>query len=426
MSPTRRRLAIAGFLVLCAVLAVLDAQGQREGTDFQARWIFGRWFWNGQPLYDPVAGVRGPNLYPPIAIMLFQVHALLPLKQAAAVFQFFNLALIPVAIWLTGDILRVLFPDLSPRHARWALIFGVVLSAQFILNNVNLTQINLVVFVLGLVGIRAYLRGSDWGAAAGFMGATAIKLVPVFLVLWLMIRGRRRAAFAVVPLALACFVLPILQRGPTRGWQDVRDYVRQIQTYGPLRGRVLQIYTNQNLAAAIFRLTRPPAAETPEERDYRVTTLSDETAHAIYRISALLTLLAFVGVLARLRMTQAPITAFELSAAFLVGHLLSSVTEKAHLVTLLFVFATWLSRERAHLRRAERVMDVVALALMGASGLIGRDVFGDQVHHLVGGYSVIVWTMLLLFGGCLWFSLRRPQPRPRASSAALDRPSALP
>ena len=426
MTATQRRLTIAGFLALCAVLAIVDAQAQREGTDFQARWIFGRWFWTGQPLYDPVAGVRGPNLYPPIAIMLFQLHALLPLKPAAAVFQFVNLALIPVAIWLTWDILRVLFPDLSRRHARWALVLGVVLSAQFILNNMNLTQINLVVFVLGLVGIRAYLRGNDWGAAAGFVGATAIKLVPVFLVFWLMIRGRRRAGLAVIPLALACFALPILQRGPARGWQDVRDYVRQIQTYGPSRGRVLQIYTNQNLAAAIFRLTRPPADDTPGERDYRVTTLSDDTAHTIYRVTALLTFLAFVGVLARLRLTQAPISAFELSAAFLVGHLLSSVTEKAHLVTLLFVFTTWLSIERRALRKGERVLDIMVLALMAASGLIGRDIFGDQIHHLVGGYSVIVWAMLLLFGGCLWFSaipLRRPLP---ASTAVRDRLSTPP
>lgn len=426
MSPTRRRLAIAGYLAVCAVLAVLDAHAQREGTDFQARWIFGRWFWGGQPLYDPVAGVRGPNLYPPIAIMLFQIHAVLPLKPAAAIFQFFNVALIPVAIWLTQDILRVLFPALSPRHARWALGAGVLLSAQFILNNMNLTQINLVVFVLSLLGIRAYLRGNDWGAAAGFVGATAIKLVPVFLVFWLMIRGRRRAALAVIPLALACVVLPIVQRGPARGWQDVRDYVRQIQTYGPLRGQVLQIYTNQNLAAAIFRLIRPPAADTPGERDYRVVTLSDETAHAIYRISALAVFLAFVGVLAWLRVRQAPITAFELSAAFLVGHLLSSVTEKAHLVTLLFVFATWASLEWHVLRSGERALDVAALGLMAASGLIGRDIFGDQIHHLVGGASVIVWTMLLLFGGCLWFSLRPPrQPLP-ANGAARDPLSAPP
>ena len=426
MTTARRRIAIAGFLALCAVLAILDARAQREGTDFQARWIFGRWFWTGQPLYDPVAGVRGPNLYPPIAIMLFQIHALLPLKPAAAIFQFFNLALIPVAIWLTRDILRVLVPEASERHARWALILGVLLSAQFILNNMNLTQINLVVFILGLVAIRAYLRGNDWGAAAGFVGATAIKLVPVFLVLWLMIRGRRRAGLAVIPLAVAAFVLPIVQRGPARGWQDVRDYVRQIQTYGPLRGRVLQIYTNQNLAAAVFRLTRPPAADTPEDGDYRVTTVSDDVAHTIYRIAALLTFIVFLGVLVRLRVMQAPITAFELSAAFLVGHLLSSVTEKAHLVTFLFVFTTWLSLERQRFRSGGRLFDGVVLALMAATGFIGRDIFGDRIHHLVGGYSVIVWTMLLLFGGCLWFSvipLRRPLP---ASNAVPDRLSTPP
>jgi hypothetical protein len=27
----------------------------------------------------------------------------------------------------------------------------------------------------------------------------------------------------------------------------------------------------------------------------------------------------------------------------------------------------------------------------------GRDLMGDRLHHYIGGYSVIVWVMLLLF-----------------------------
>ena len=421
MSPTRRRLVIAGFLVLCAVLAVVQEHGQRAGTDFHARWIFGRWFWAGDPLYNPVAGVRGPNLYPPIALMLFQLHALLPLKAAAMIFQFVNLALLPIAVWLTGDILRMLWPDVDPRRRRWTLVLAVLLAGQFLLNNLNLTQINLVVFVLCLLGIRAYLRGQDWRAAAGLMAATAIKVVPVFLVAWLVIRGRRRAALAVFPLALGCIVLPILQRGPAQGLRDVRDYARQLSDYGPLRGRVLQIYTNQNLAAAVFRLTRPPPPEEPE-RDYRVVALSDGAAHAVYRVLAVLVLAAFLMTLVRLRIRAAPITPFELSAGFLVGHLLSSVTEKAHLVTLLFVFAAFLSLEWRTLRPGERAFGAVALVLMAASGWSGRDLFGDAVHHWVGGYSVIVWTMLLLFGGSLWFATTPLRQQLPASGAAPNPP----
>jgi len=72
-----------------------------------------------------------------------------------------------------------------------------------------------------------------------------------------------------------------------------------------------------------------------------------------------LVLAAFLMTLVRLRIRAAPITPFELSAGFLVGHLLSSVTEKAHLVTLLFVFAAFLSLEWRTLRPGERAFGAV-------------------------------------------------------------------
>lgn len=383
---------------------MLEAKSQRPGTDFHARWIFGRWFWAGEPLYAEVPGVRGPNLYPPFAAMLFQLHALLPLKVAAGVFYFCNVLLIPISVRLTKDIFDVLRPGAN----RWALPLAIVLSAQFFLNNLNLNQVNLAVFALCLFGIRAYLRQHDWWAAAALVGATAIKVVPLVLVAWLVARGRRRAALAVLPLGIACVALPILQRGPESGVRDLTDYYHQVREFGA--GRVVQRYTNQNLAAAVYRLMRPPAPTEPTEptdRDYRVFTASEQTARTVYRAGALLVVAAFLGTLAWLRVSAAPLTVFELSAAFLAGHLLSAMTWKAHLVTLLFVFYAFLSLPPRALRPGERVFAGIAAGLMAGSGLIGRDLFGDTVHHWVGGYSVIVWTMLLLFGGSLWFSWTR-------------------
>jgi len=69
--------------------------------------------------------------------MLFQLHALLPLKAAAMIFQFVNLALLPIAVWLTGDIVRMLWPDVDPRRRRWTLVLAVLLAGQFLLNNLN-------------------------------------------------------------------------------------------------------------------------------------------------------------------------------------------------------------------------------------------------------------------------------------------------
>lgn len=403
MTPVRRRLLIATALAVCAVLSVLAARGQGPGTDFHARWLAGRWFWSGDPLYTYLPGVREPT-YPPFATMVFQVFALFPLKVAAGLFYFCNLLLIPVTLRLTRDVFDGVWPD--RRRTPGALPVAIVLSAQFFLNNLNLNQVNIALFALCLYGLRAYLRGDDWRAVASLVGATAVKLVPVFLVIWLVIRGRRRAAAAVVPLGLACVALPMVQRGPAQGVHDLKDYYQTLlQGFG--EGRVVQRYTNQNLAAATYRMMRPPAPDEPTEWDYRWFTAPAEAAQLTYRTAALLLLGAFVGVLVLLRSRAAPLTVFELSAAFLIGHLLSAMTWKAHLVTLLFVFYAVLSLDRRAFRPGERALHTTAIVLMTVSGLSGRDVFGDTVHHYMGGYSVLVWTMLLLFGASLWFSWRR-------------------
>ena len=411
----KRRLIAVALLGVCVVLAVIEAKSQGPGTDFHARWIFGRWFWSGEPLYRDVPGVRGPNLYPPFAAMLFQLHTLLPLKLAAGLFYFCNLLLIPLSVRWSKDICDALWP-LRPTN-RWALPLAIVLSAQFLLNNLNLNQVNLAVFALCLFGVRAYLRQQDWRAAAALVGATAIKVIPLFLVAWLAVRGRRRAALAVLPFGLACLVLPIVERGPAQGVRDLSDYYHQLRGFG--EGHVVQQYTNQNLAAAVYRLMRPPAPDQPTERDYRVFTASEATASTVYGAGALLVVTAFLATLVWLRVNAVPLTVFELSAAFLAGHLLSAITWKAHLVTLLFVFYVFLSLDRRALGRGERALAGATLALMVVSGLSGRDLFGDTIHHYVGGYSVIVWTMLLLFGGSL---LRLLRPLPPASSATRSAP----
>ena len=392
----KRRLVAVLVLVVCVVLSVIEAQGQRAGTDFHARWLAGRWFWEGQPLYQYLPGVREPT-YPPFAAMVFQLFALLPLKVAAGLFYFCNLLLIPVAVWLTKDVFDALWPD-RPRDW-WRLGLAILFSAQFFLNNLNLDQVNLALFVLCLLGIRWYLAGHDVRGAAALVAATAIKLVPVFLLAWLVVRGRRRAALAVVPLGLACVALPMVERGPATGVQDLVDYYHTLlEGFG--KGRVEQRYTNQNLAASVYRLTRAPTE--PTERDYEIFPASEATAGTVYRLSAILVLGGFLGTLAWLRAHRVALSVWELNAAFLVGHLLSAMTWKAHLVTLLFGYYAFLSVR-------PRGITWAILALMAVVGLTGRDLVGDTLHHMIGGYSLIVWMMLLMLGASLWLS-RKPSP----------------
>jgi hypothetical protein len=404
VSPLKRRLITAAILAACVVLSVLEARSQRPGTDFHARWLAGRWFWGGDPLYVYLPDVRLP-IYPPFGAMVFQVFAPFPLKVAAGLFYFCNLLLIPVAVRLTLDIFDALWPE-RPRD-RWRLVLAILFSAQFILNNLNLVQVNLALFVLCLLGIRAYVRGHDVRAAAALVAATAIKLVPMFLVAWLVVRGRRRAAIAVLPLGLACVALPMLQRGPATGVRDLADYYHTLLE-GIQKGQVLTTYGNQSLGPAVYRLMRPP--DRADGPDYRLFTVSEGTAGVVYRGAVLVVVVAFLATLAWLRARGSPITVFEVSAAFLVGHLLSAMTWKAHLVTLLFVNYGFLTLRW-------RGPTWVIIGLMAVVGLTGRDLVGNTLHHAIGGYSLIVWMMVLMLGAALTHSFRATprSPTPVAS-----------
>lgn len=385
-----------------AALSVQAASKQRPGTDFHAKWMFGRLFYAGEPVYVLRPDVRGPPNYPPFAAMAFQVLAVFPLKVAAGLFYFGNLVLTVLAVRLTRRVVRRLWPESDARV--WPLVVAAACTAQFYLNNLNLVQIDVLLFVVVLWAITAYLDGRDVAAAAGFVVATAVKLVPVFFVLWLLVRGRRRAVIAAVPIAAACLLLPIVQRGPERGIQDLKDY-HALALKGVGEGEIDASYTNQSLGAAIHRATRPPPK--PDARDYRVLDASAPTARTVARVAAALVALALVANLYWLRRSGDPLSAFEFGAVFLTGHLVSAITWKSHLVTLLFVVYAILTIPRRPLPGAWRAgLGALAIAF-GVVGIAGRDIVGNDLHHWIGGFSLLVWTMLLAWAAVMTLSHRR-------------------
>jgi hypothetical protein len=82
---------------------------------------------------------------------------------------------------------------------------------------------------------------------------------------------------------------------------------------------------------------------------------------------------------------------------FLAGYLLSPVTFTTHLVGLLFVFYVSLSVAIPGLAQRHPVPAGLLLSGMLLTGLSGRDLVGRTAYLAVGGYSVIAWTLLLLF-----------------------------
>ncbi|MEP6689070.1 MAG: glycosyltransferase family 87 protein [Gemmatimonadales bacterium] len=402
--PTR-----AGALVAVAALAVALAlavpQGlhQRIGEDFAVFWQAGKNFASGAPLYHGYLPGARPLKYPPFAALAFTPLALFSLPVAATLVSLLNLALWVAAIRLTRDIIAATFPDRIPSRVPLAL--AALLSAQFFLDNFHHVQMNGVTLFLVLYGVRAYMRGENLRAAAALVTATALKITPVFFVVWLVLRGRRRAALAVFALALACLLVPLVLRGPARGAAELVEYYHTFLE-GHQHGEVGSYGAGQNVAALVSRMTRPP--EDAGRTSFRYLPASEQTAQLVYRVAWVVVLLAFVARLLSLRIRGAPVSSLELAMTFLAALLLSPITFTTHLVPLVFVFATALSYRPSTLGWPGYVLAAVLGLGMAASGLSGRDLAGSAAYQAVGGYSVMAWTMLVMFAAAVGLTGRKP------------------
>ena len=397
-----RWLGCLALVTIVVAVAVDRASQQRIGTDFHVFWQAGYDFAHGLPLYQRLEGARH-FIYPPFAAQVFQILGLLPLRVAAGLFYVANVALVLVAGWLSRDIFQQLEPA---KRARLPLVLAFLCATNFILNNLNMLQVNLVIFVLCLLGIRAFIENREIAAGGWLVTATALKIIPVFFVIWAIVRGTRKSLVAAIGFGLLCVAFPVIQRGPAQGLTDLGDYyhsfLREFST-----GRVVAHYTNQNLGAMVYRALVPMTWGAGEPYDYAYLPSWAGAAPLIYRGLAVALLLAFLVYLIRLRMIDQPVGALEIASVFLASHLLSGITWKAHLVTFLFVFYVFFSLDVRQLSRPERL--ALGLAWAGIAVIaLGRDIVGDRVHHYTGGYSVIVWVMLLLFGLSMTWSLSRP------------------
>jgi Glycosyltransferase family 87 len=371
-----------GVLAVAVALSVEQGLDQRVGHDFHVFWQAGRNFATGQALYHGYLPDARVFKYPPFAALVFQPLGLFPLQFAAVLFSFLNLVLWVVAVFLTRDIVAQTSPGRG--SSRVPIVLAAVLSAQFFLDNFHHVQMNGVILVLILLGLRAYLRERDLASAAFFVAATSIKVSPIFFVAWLLVRGRRRAVLAVPPLAAACVLVPLLVRGPSTGAAEFREYYDSFLA-GHQHGEVRSFTRGHNIGWFVNHMTlRSPAA-------------SERTAQLIYRAVWAAVVLAFLGKLVQLRLRRAPPSAFELSMTFLACLLLSPITFTANLVFLLFVFCAFLSVRVDTLALGGRLVAVVLLAGMMMTGLSGKDLVGRTANLFVRDYGISVLTMLLLF-----------------------------
>lgn len=327
LNRTYRYLFIAFFLVL-TIISVLRAAGKEDNSDFYVFWLAGQNFFQLNDLYFLDYQVR-QFLYPPFAAALFGLLALFKFKVAAIIFSFFNMVLWISCVVLCTHIIEYFTKiKTSPLIVFLALIF----SLNFYISNLNLLQVNLVVFFFTLLFIYHYLRGNYFFAALFIATAISFKVTPIIFLGWIFFRGNLKCFFYTI-VALAFFTSgTILLRGFDLGLLDLKQFVLTITQEIPQINLTKEGYTNNKSLRGMltnFMIQLP----------FLNYTLKSQ----IISISSIFMGVVYICWLFILILKKKKISLYEFTGTFIVILLTSEVTRTAHMVTLLFPLLTFLS-----------------------------------------------------------------------------------
>lgn len=380
--------ALFAFMV---IYSVLNSRGIRIDSDFTVFWTAGHNFTSGADLYNRTGGAER-YIYPPFAAMLFQLFALVPLKVAASIYTFVNFLLFLLFIGLTREVLRHFIND--SKKITTSLVFGVLCSFRFFWYHTQFIQMNELMIILCLASVNASLKNKEWLACALLVLAIFIKILPLFFIPWLVLRGNYKTVLKLIVCVAICLLLPWLWRGWQAGMADIHNYY--ITFLEPFQnGRVEPEFHNQSLAAVIYKVCIPTTND--PGYNYQLLPLGFEGAALFYKISFLFLGSLLMGFLLWERFILKGNTLRGLAMIIICMHLLSGITWEYHLVSLLFVYAVFTFYYWKKKNLAQKIIFYVLGFFVVLFSFVGKDTVGTTLYHYLEGYGVVTWTMVLLF-----------------------------
>ncbi len=211
VSPDRRAIPIillAGLLVVFAFY--LHSAATRDQIDFEVYRAGGHAVLNRSDIYTlRVPPLRLPFTYPPASAALFALLAVVPSRVGQVVWMAASLAGLCLFVRLT---LRRYAAGIAATDLSVALVVVVLVALSDPLRvNFLLGQINVLIAVLVIADLCGALPSVPRGVMIGI--AAAFKLTPLFLIAYLVVARRYRAAAVaastfVTATALAWIVAP--------------------------------------------------------------------------------------------------------------------------------------------------------------------------------------------------------------------------
>lgn len=353
-SSSRRMAVRSCFAVLVVCILVGGVYFARQsgtnaevyGNDFNVYYHAAREVLAGRDPYRSSLGAWTPYLYPPLLAELLVPLAILPLQIAAYLWFLISTASMLSAAWMSARMSASLCAPLtSERGAEYAAANGerggrrlslqaaiaagaILVVLRFVLDTLNLGQVNTVVAGLAVAHIYFYARDKKALSALALVLAVSIKLTPAVFLIYHVAKMRLKFAavcFALLAGVTAVSFLPLEGRGVDAFRIFANRTLRNEQGYN------LADTGNQSLRGAIARLAAfANAGDSGTESRNPAEVLTLVTAAVLLAAAALAA-----------RRAQSELAAG--APFFCCVVLLSPLSWKAHFVILVLPVASLLS-----------------------------------------------------------------------------------
>lgn len=371
-------------------------------ADYKCYYEAGEHFFRGQSLYFgnnpefscqypyPTNSASQPKFfsgffYGPGSAAFFSLFALLPYKFSLGLFILFNWWIVFFCLYFAGKILSP-GEDSVPQAGVLTAVLALLLAFKPIQSNVDYAQVSL--FMLGfLLGFWYLLRkGHDWTAALLVFLGISIKIIPVYVLLYLFVAKDLKSVFffclKIVAIGIASVVIALPFRNP------LLDYLEFLTALN-LKSQVVEVGNfAQSINSVLHRYLTNVTVENEIAPKINIASLSPGSVKIIYAFLVILSTTALFS-LAKSFAKNLPQYGYLtfllfLSAMPLLVPLAWEHYFSVNLITYFFLLSFWRSKIRGMSRLIKGYFVVSLMLILFTS----RDVLGVKWSYLLASLSV--------------------------------------
>ncbi len=338
-------------------------------------------------------------IYLPCMAVMIAPLGWLPMALSALLWQLASFAAI---LWIVFTLASLLDPE---RKRPWLRLVLIAIPYRLIQSNLGYGQANAFTLAAILLCVRLCLQGRDQRAGLVLGVAAAFKVLPGFLLILFLIRGRTKLCALAGSLWFAlAWLAPALALGWHGGVQANLDWFHQVVQPYLLGGHALlesrPFLPGQSIVAAIYHLLvdTPISSNAPDLRANFVN-WNPDSVHWIVRALTATHLLLFLWVSLRIRCNKQTYTLLtNLALALCTAVLVTPIAHKAHMIWTLpgiGVLLVGYFRDRSTLA----IFCLVPFTLL--VGFTTSAIVGSDAARWLTGHGVIWLAVEILWVGLL-------------------------